>query len=131
MLKEIAAKYYNDGRNCAEALLMAANEQYKLGLTDENIHLVGAFGGGMGCGSTCGALCGMIAALGAMRISTTAHETEGLRDESAALVKAFEEKLGSKECEKLMELYKTPETRCVRTVELAAEVFEAFLAEKQ
>ena len=38
MLKEIAAKHYNDGRNCAEALLMAANEQYNLGLTDENIH---------------------------------------------------------------------------------------------
>lgn len=131
MLKDIAAKHYNDGRNCAEALLMAANEQYNLGLTDENIHLVGAFGGGMGCGSTCGALCGMIAALGAMRIRTTAHEAEGLRDESAALVKAFEEKLGSTVCEKLMELYKTPETRCVKTVELAAEVFEDFLAKKQ
>ena len=128
MLRDIAVKYYDDNCNCAEALLLAANDQYNLGLTDKDIHLVGAFGGGMGCGRTCGALCGMIAALGAMRITTRAHEADGLRAQTAALVKAFEEKLGSTECVKLMATHKTPERRCGITVELAADVFEEFVA---
>lgn len=128
MLRDIAIKYYNDNCNCAEALLLAANEQYNLGLTDENIRLVGAFGGGMGCGRTCGALCGALAALGAMRITTRAHAASGLREQSAALVKAFEDKLGSTECTALMAKYKAPETRCGLTVELAADVFEEFVA---
>lgn len=128
MLRDIAVKYYDDNCNCAEALLLAANDQYNLGLTERDIHLVGAFGGGMGCGRTCGALCGMIAALGAMRITTRAHASEGLRELSASLVKAFEDKLGSTECAELMAKYKSPERRCGLTVELAADVFEEFAA---
>ena len=66
MLKEHAEHFYREDRcNCAEAVLLAANAEYDLGLTDDQCKLVGGFGGGVGCGITCGALLGAVAALGA------------------------------------------------------------------
>ena len=35
--------------NCAETILRAANDQYGLGLREQDFKLVSAFGGGMGC----------------------------------------------------------------------------------
>ena len=47
MLKERATYYYmEDGCNCAEAVLLAANDVYGLGLSDETAKVVGGFGGG-------------------------------------------------------------------------------------
>ena len=65
MLKEKAKFYYGtEGKNCAEGILLAANDAYALNLTDTDIQLFSGFGGGMGCGSTCGSLTGAIAVLG-------------------------------------------------------------------
>ncbi len=64
MLKEKAAYYYGElGKNCAEGLLLAANDVYHLNLTQDEILLFAGFGGGMGCGSTCGSLSGAIGVL--------------------------------------------------------------------
>mgnify|MGYP000709057425 CR=1 FL=1 len=49
MLREHATHYYmEDNCNCAEAVLMAANAEYGLGLSDDACKLVGGFGAGMG-----------------------------------------------------------------------------------
>ena len=67
MLKEHATHFYlEDNCNCAEAILMAANAEYNLGLRDDACKLVGGFGAGVSCGSTCGALTGALMVLGAL-----------------------------------------------------------------
>ena len=48
MLRDYAEKHYRAHHNCAESLLLAANDQYALGLSDRDIQLMQAFGGGMG-----------------------------------------------------------------------------------
>ena len=64
-LKELAQVYYNEkGKNCAEALLLGANDTFNLGLKDEDAKLLVGFGGGMGCGSVCGCLAASISILG-------------------------------------------------------------------
>ncbi|MEG0804634.1 MAG: C-GCAxxG-C-C family (seleno)protein, partial [Pygmaiobacter sp.] len=131
MLKERAKQFYlGENRNCAEAILLAANEAYALGLDPESIKLVGGFGGGMGCGSVCGALSGAIAALGKRNIATTAHETAGFQDTCAELVSRFRQELGALDCTELTVRYKKDTTRCLAVVERAAELLEEFCKEE-
>ena len=101
MLKERATYYYmEDGCNCAEAVLLAANDVYGLGLSDETAKVVGGFGGGMGCGNACG-----------------------------ALVKDFEAALGSTMCADLRKIHANQTQRCLKTVLAACDVLESHLAE--
>lgn len=130
MLKERATYYYlEDGCNCAEAVLLAANDVYDLGLGDDAARIVGGFGGGMGCGNACGALCGAIAALSAKKMGRRAHETPSLRQDCAQLVKKFEETLGQTQCSDLKKLHATQAQRCLKTVQAACDVLESQLAE--
>ena len=48
MLADVAERYFLQGDfNCAESVLLAANEEYGFGLDPEHCHyLVSAFGGG-------------------------------------------------------------------------------------
>ena len=47
MLKDLAQKYYDMDYNCAESMVHAGNEYYGLGLSEHDMRMVGAFGGGM------------------------------------------------------------------------------------
>jgi C_GCAxxG_C_C family probable redox protein len=125
MLKEKAGYYYGTmGKNCAEGLLLAANEVYNLGISDTDVALFAGFGGGMGCKSTCGALSGALGVL-----SKLYGEREDFRELCGEFVVKFEQKLGSTVCQELEDKYRTEETRCVTTVELAAEALEQFITE--
>lgn len=132
MLKEKASQYYQqENRNCAEAILLAANDVWQLGLSADSARLIGGFGGGMGCGSTCGALAGAIAVLGVMDPAKKAHESETLKADCAALTALFNQKLGSTLCDDLTAKYRTEQDRCLATVQLAAQVLEEFVQAKK
>ena len=129
MLKERATYYYmEDGCNCAEAVLLAANDVYGLGLSDETAKVVGGFGGGMGCGNACGALCGAIAVMGVKKMGRRAHETPGFSPACGALVKDFEAALGSTMCADLRKIHANQTQRCLKTVLAACDVLESHLA---
>ncbi|MDY5577390.1 MAG: C-GCAxxG-C-C family (seleno)protein [Lachnospiraceae bacterium] len=123
MLKEKAKFYYGtEGKNCAEGILLAANDAYALNLTDTDIQLFSGFGGGMGCGSTCGSLTGAIAVLGKLF-----GDRENFRDLCGEFVSQFEATLGAQDCETLAAKYKTEETRCVTAVEMTADILEKYI----
>lgn len=127
MLRDNVKKYYlEQDYNCAETILRCIDEEYGIGLTEDDFKLVSAFGGGMGCGSSCGALCGAMAALGLLTVNTRAHATDGFKDTCADLVEAFRNKLGNTDCSELVKVYKKDDVRCLETVCLAADVFEEF-----
>lgn len=128
-LKEKARAYYLNDYNCAEAMLRAINDLYGLGLPEDSLLTASGFGGGMGCGKACGALCGGIAALGPLLVNDRAHATENFYTHCAAVAQAFERDLGSDLCADLKPRYKIDETRCLKTVELAADSFERQMAE--
>ena len=125
MLAERAKYYYFERqKNCAEGLILAANDVYKLGITENEAALFNGFGGGMGCGGTCGALSG---ALGVLSRLYGSRPKEEFRPICAEYVAEFERELGSLECSVLKEKYHNDEERCIKTVSLAAEVLEKYI----
>ncbi|MDD5919572.1 MAG: C-GCAxxG-C-C family (seleno)protein [bacterium] len=130
MTRDFVEKYYLKGDyNCAETLLLAANDAYGLGLPEGAHKLVSAFGGGMGCERTCGAVCGALAALGYLRAKGRAHATEGFRQLCAGFAAKVEQECGSIECSALMARYRTEETRCFGTVLRVADLLDVYLEE--
>ena len=126
MLKEKAQHYYVDmERSCSESILMAANDVYNLGLTDDEILLFAGFRGGMGCGGACGCLTGAIGALSRMYAGR-----EDLKTICGNFVAYFNEKLdsGSVDCAVLEPKYKNDTVRCGITVGLGADALSEFIA---
>ncbi len=127
MLKERATYYYiEQNKNCAVAMLQAANDAYSLGLSEKEAELFTGFGGGMGCGITCGALSG---AIGALSGKYRGMDRETCHELCTGFVEKFKEKLacGSVDCSEIAAKYKVPETRCLAAVLLAAEALEEFV----
>lgn len=124
-LKEKAGYYYYTlEKGCAEAVLLAANEVYELGLTETEASLFAGFRTGMGCGSTCGGLSGAIGVL-----SKKYNQRNDLKELCAEYVETFEQKLacGATDCTTLAARYKTETSRCRAAVELTAESLEEFI----
>ena len=113
--------------NCAETLLLWADEKYGLGVAPEDVKLVSGFGGGLGCGENCGALLGALAALSKALVRDKAHATTGFREACAGLVDRFREELGSIECEELKERHRRPDVRCLLVVERAAAILDEYM----
>ena len=131
MLKDKAYEYFiTKDHNCAESALLAISEEYGLGLGPEEMKLVSAFGGGMGCGKLCGVLAGSMAALGKLAVNGRAHATENFGPLCAGLCESFHACLGSINCAELKPRYRSDEVRCLKTVELGLDVFEAYAKEK-
>ncbi|MGI6028741.1 MAG: C-GCAxxG-C-C family (seleno)protein [Candidatus Heteroscillospira sp.] len=129
MLRDRAYKYYiENGMNCAEAMLLGANEEYELGLSPESAKLLGGFGGGISSGNVCGALAGSVAVIGQLLIEQDAHTTQGFKEACKEFVAAFEAKLGDTRCCVLKEKNnRTDGYRCMATVDAACEVLEDFV----
>ncbi len=121
--------YLEKDANCSESIVRAANDCCALGLDEGAIKLVSAFGKGFGVGTTCGALAGAMAVLSRLTVADRAHATEGFDDICTGFMKRYQEKLKSYECTELKKLYRTEDTRCLKTVELSAEVLEDYLKE--
>lgn len=132
MLKDRIEPYYlTRDYNCAETTLHIIDDQYGLGLSEEDFKLVGGFGAGFGCGITCGALAGAVAALGKLSITRRAHATEGFRELCAGYCAAFEQALGATDCSRIKETYFAgPQTRCLAAIRAAADCFEEFAREQ-
>ena len=113
--------------NCAEAVLLWANERYGLHVAPEDVCLVSGFGGGLGCGENCGALLGAMAALSKVLVTDRAHTTPGFREACAGLVDRFRADLGSIECTELKEKYRRPDVRCLCVVERAAAILDEYM----
>lgn len=114
--------FINKDYNCAETMLRALNDEYKLGIDEEAYKLVGGFGGGMACGRACGALCGGCAALSSRLIKERAHATPELKEAVSGFAEQFAGHFGSDACGELVKTYKKPDTRCLELLCQAADI---------
>lgn len=126
---ELVRKYYlENGYNCAEATLMAMAEEKGFDLGQDDIKLIGAFGGGMGCGEACGALCASIAILGKLLIREKAHATLELKAVCTEYVTRFRETMGgSIDCRDIKPRNTIEGQRCYKTVKDNYELLEETL----
>lgn len=117
----------NNDYNCAETMLQAANEAYRLGLDERAMHAASPFGGGMGCERTCGALTGALMALGCMRARDRSHrdpQLDALRDE---LVRRFADHFRSIDCAAIKQTHRSETEKCEPVVRASAELLEQVL----
>ena len=116
--------YLEKDFNCAETIMIASNERYDLKLSADAFKLFSAYGGGMCSKETCGALLAALAVMGYKSVGDRAHATEGFAAKCADFVEEFKKRAGCIKCEQLMEKYKTPEERCIKTVIIASELLK-------
>ena len=124
-LEERAVSYYlQQDKGCGVAMLMAANDHYALGLSEEACTLFAGFRTGMGCGSTCGSLSGAVGVLSCMF-----SQRDDFKMLCAEFVDRFTQKLGcsSINCDVLAAKYKTENTKCAKVVQLTAQLLEAYI----
>lgn len=114
MIKDIIDKYRSKERdlNCAEIMLLSANEAYNLKLQNETVKAVAAFGGGMGVEGVCGAISSSLAVLGIMFVNERAHESTKIKDISKGFFDLFQKKLGTNNCKELKSRYRNEEFGC-------------------
>ena len=97
--------FLDDNYNCAEAVLLWANERYGLNVAPEDVRLV----------------------LSKALVQDRAHTTPGFREACAGLVDRFRADLGSIECTELKEKYRRPDVRCLCVVERAAAILDEYM----
>jgi len=130
MLKDLLPKYYFDmNYNCAETILRAGNEYYNLGLHDNDMKLVAAYGAGIQCGNTCGAILAGASILSMKYVEAKAHESADIRPVVNKMIRKFSEAYGSTLCKDIKPQSFKPEYRCQKTCETACDIIEATIAE--
>lgn len=113
--------------NCAEALLMASNDKYDLGMDTSHFKLMAPFGGGFYSGKTCGALCGSLAAIGSIYGQAKPYDNTQVKELAAQLVEAFEQEFGQLDCDYIKEHHADEEEGCLPVKMRAADVLEKVL----
>ena len=124
MLEELALKYYSQGYNCAETIVMAANEAYRLNLDSSHVRLFAAFGGGLQCGDLCGCLTGAAGVISLLHVSSKAHDTPELKGYVQFLVREFEKEMGGRKCVDIKPRLYKKEIKCRDTVAKGARALE-------
>ena len=131
MLLETTMKYYDkkNDLNCAECILVAANEEYDLNISKQTLMTMASFGGGMAIGSTCGAATGAIATLGVMFTDDRGHNSPHVREMTGKFLNEFNRRMETLDCIHLKEKYYDSERRCEKIMRVSAEVLEEIISE--
>lgn len=132
MLKDIVREIYeNQDLNCAETVLYAANQEYKLGLDEKALKLAAGFGGGMAIEDKCGALTGAIMVLGVIFVKEKAHESDKIKVLTKELLKRYQEEMGSIDCAPLKEKYRDDIIKCRDIIDKAAEILDSIIKQEK
>ena len=110
--------------NCAETLLNASNDYYKLGVDPKFLKAIVPFGGGFYSERTCGALTGGIAALGLLFAEEKPTSNEKLKEITKKWVEAFENEFGSLDCKEIKLVHRDEVKGCGPVMVRAAELLE-------
>ncbi|KAF5056749.1 putative redox-active protein [anaerobic digester metagenome] len=111
-------------KNCAEIMLMAANEQYNLGLDERFFKAVCPFGGGFQTENTCGALLGALAAIGLMYTEERPTTNDKMKEKTKQFVAEFEKEFGALDCANIKAHHRSETEGCAPVKIRTAEVFE-------
>lgn len=130
MLKDLLGKYYFDQNyNCAETIIRAGNEYYNLGLHDNDMIMVAAYGAGIQSGNTCGAVLSAASILSMKYVEARAHESDDIKPVVLNMMRKFNLKYNSTLCKDIKPQSFQPEYRCLKTIENACDILEEVIAE--
>ena len=141
---ELAEKYFNDGYNCAQAVVLAFCDEMNMN-KETALRLASSFGGGMGrLREVCGAVSGMAMVASMLKGYSDPKDHEGkkaLYKLTQEMCAEFEREMGSVICRNLLglkpgESLPEPSIRteeyyrsrpCVKACRVAAEITEKYL----
>ena len=115
--------------NCAEILLNASNDYYKLGIDPKFLKAIVPFGGGFYSEKTCGALTGGIAALGLLFAEEKPTNNEKLKEITKKWVEVFEKEFSSLDCKEIKPLHRDEIRGCAPVMTRSAELLEGVIKE--
>ena len=118
-------RYAGKNLNCCERILRGANIVYGLGMTEEDMRVSAAFGGGMGVGGVCGAITGALMAL-SRKYAAPVEKATPLKDEiTVPFLERVRAKMGSLDCIDLKPRYAVSNPPdCTRAVLAVAETLD-------
>lgn len=119
---------YKEDWNCAEHMLVGANQAYGLALDAKAIKAAAGFGGGMAIGDVCGALTGAIMVLGVLFVNERAHESDKLKKLTTELLDRFKQEMGDIDCLPLKDKYRNDEIKCRDIILVAAQILDDIVA---
>jgi C_GCAxxG_C_C family probable redox protein len=117
--------------SCSETILVAANDYYKLDLSQDAIHMMAPFSSGMMVEETCGALTGAIAVLGILFTVERSHTSPLLKKLVQEFIDRFNKKTSINNCAKLKILYQTEEKGCRDIVVWAGQILEDIISREK
>lgn len=137
-LKEVASRYiqsenkYGEDKNlyhynCAEVILNACNDYYKLEADPKLLKSIVPFGGGMYSEITCGALTGGVAAIGLMFAEEKPTTNDKLKSITQKWILEFETQFANLNCDKLKEDHREAETGCENLILQSADLLESII----
>ena len=132
MLVDLVMKYYDKeyDLNCAECMLVAANEEYDLDISKQTLMTMASFGGGIAIGSVCGAITGGAAVIGLMFTTERGHKSPQVKEITSRFINEYNRRMGTLECIPLKEKYYEQESpRCTIMMRTAAEVLQDLVEE--
>ncbi len=98
--------------NCAEKILYGANQAYDLNMSQNDMKVASAFGGGMGIEAMCGAITGGLMVIGILFTEVVQHQSPKVRELSDTFLNAYREKMSDLACKPLKKKYRTEEYGC-------------------
>ncbi|WP_319561988.1 C-GCAxxG-C-C family (seleno)protein [Marispirochaeta sp.] len=116
--------------NCAETILFAANQAYRLNLPPEALKLSAAFGGGMGVEKSCGAITGGVMAISSIFVKGRAKVDERFKEINRELFRRVQEELGSTDCDRLKEMYRDEVLGCHNVIARIGGILENLIDEE-
>ena len=115
------------GYNCAELIIRAFDEKFKLNISEQTLKSVKGFGGGMGVGSTCGIITGAITGITVMCDGEIYITNKELEELIKILYNQIKKELKDDSCTKLLETNKKDGKSCWQMIIDSGEVFEKFI----
>jgi C_GCAxxG_C_C family probable redox protein len=127
MLEEKAAKYYSKTdveRNCSEAVVYGANEEFELHLSDDVLRAMGPFGGGMRIESVCGAITGALAVIGVLYNRDTPLARARMKERTETFLTCFRQRYDCLDCKGLKEKFRDEDRKCEEVVRISARLLQ-------
>ena len=136
MLRDIAKEYievelkygepYNPYHyNCAEVMLNAANDFYKLNLDKKSLNMMTPFGGGMFARDACGMLTGGLAVIGIIFTEDKPSDNLKVKEITRFWAEKIKEEFNSTNCKLIMDTNGIAENdSCTHLILKAADILE-------
>lgn len=130
MLEDSAANYYSAldvDRNCSEALIYGANDEFLLDLPLEALRMMGPFGGGMSIESICGAITGALAVIGILYNRDGPTDRDRMKKIAERFLREFRSRYGCLDCACLKDKYRDEWKKCEPVVRMSARLLEEII----